>query len=181
MFAFRLQNFGSKDGTIFCGVFDGHGPQGHLVSKMVRDLLPVKLSANIARDEYKELSNSTVTNGTTEGDTVKTVVEDTDAALGAVENGGYPEIFTALRTSFLRAFYVMDRDLKSHKNIDCLFSGTTAVTLIKQVLFVATMILLYCGASLDISYFVLYFVVKLRLIFLILTCSSCYFYRGRIL
>ena len=67
MFAFRLQNFGSKDGTIFCGVFDGHGPQGHLVSKMVRDLLPVKLSANIARDEYKELSINTVTNGTTEG------------------------------------------------------------------------------------------------------------------
>uniref|UniRef100_M8BPM6 protein-serine/threonine phosphatase n=1 Tax=Aegilops tauschii TaxID=37682 RepID=M8BPM6_AEGTA len=125
-------NFGSKDGTIFCGVFDGHGPQGHLVSKMVRDLLPVKLSANIARDEYKELSNNRVTNGTTEGDAVQTVVEDTDATLGAVENGGYPEIFTALRTSFLRAFYVMDRDLKSHKNIDCLFSGTTAVTLIKQ-------------------------------------------------
>ena len=127
-----VENFGSKDGTIFCGVFDGHGPQGHLVSKMVRDLLPVKLSANIARDEYKELSNNRVTNGTTEGDAVQTVVEDTDATLGAVENGGYPEIFTALRTSFLRAFYVMDRDLKSHKNIDCLFSGTTAVTLIKQ-------------------------------------------------
>lgn len=135
MFVFRLQNFGSKDGTIFCGVFDGHGPQGHLVAKMVRDLLPVKLSANLGRDEYKELSNSSVTNGTTEGDTVKAVVES-DAALGTVENGGYPENYTALRTSFLRAFYVMDMDLKSHKNIDCLFSGSTAVTLIKQVLFV---------------------------------------------
>jgi serine/threonine protein phosphatase PrpC len=157
VFAFRLQNFGSKDGTIFCGVFDGHGPQGHLVSKMVRDLLPVKLSANIARDEYKELSNNSVTNGTTEGDAVQTVVEDTDAALGAVENGGYPEIFTALRTSFLRAFYVMDRDLKSHKNIDCLFSGTTAVTLIKQVLFVATMILLYFIVELHLIFLTLYF------------------------
>uniref|UniRef100_A0ACD5UYX1 Uncharacterized protein n=1 Tax=Avena sativa TaxID=4498 RepID=A0ACD5UYX1_AVESA len=127
-----VQNFGSKDGTIFCGVFDGHGPQGHLVSKRVRDILPMKLSANIGRDEYKEMSNSSVTNGTTEGGTAKPVVEDTGASLETVENGGYPEIFTSLRTSFLRAFYVMDRDLKSHKDIDCLFSGTTAVTVIKQ-------------------------------------------------
>ncbi|KAM0916057.1 hypothetical protein ACQ4PT_010412 [Festuca glaucescens] len=127
-----VKNFGSKDGTIFCGVFDGHGPQGHLVSKRVRDILPMKLSANIGRDEYKEMSNTSVTNGTTEGGTAKPVVEDTDAALGTTENGGYPEIFTSLRTSFLRAFYVMDRDLKSHKDIDCLFSGTTAVTVIKQ-------------------------------------------------
>lgn len=127
-----MENFGSKDGTIFCGVFDGHGPQGHLVSKRVRDVLPMKLSANLGRDEYKEMSNSSITNGTTEGGTAKPVVEDADAAFGTVENEGYPEIFTALRTSFLRAFYVMDRDLKSHKNIDCLFSGTTAVTVIKQ-------------------------------------------------
>jgi hypothetical protein len=103
----------------------------------------MKLSANIGRDEYKEMSNSSVNNGTTEGGTAKPVVVDTDAALGTVENGEYPEIFTSLRTSFLRAFYVMDRDLKSHKDIDCLFSGTTAVTVIKQVLFsVATMLVL---------------------------------------
>jgi len=127
-----VKNFGSKDGTIFCGVFDGHGPQGHLVSKRVRDILPMTLSANMGRDEYKEMSNSSVTNGTTEGGLGKPVVEDTDAALGTAENGGFPEIFTSLRTSFLRAFYVMDRDLKSHKDIDCLFSGTTAVTVIKQ-------------------------------------------------
>ncbi|CAM0905031.1 unnamed protein product [Alopecurus aequalis] len=127
-----MENFCSKDGTIFCGVFDGHGPQGHLVSKMVRDVLPAKLSANLGRDEYKEMLNSSVTNGTTEGGTAKPLVVDTDAALGTTENAEYPEIFTALRTSFLRAFYVMDRDLKSHKNIDSLFSGCTAVTVIKQ-------------------------------------------------
>lgn len=130
-----MQNFGSKDDTIFCGVFDGHGPQGHLVAKRVRDLLPIELSANLGRDEneYKETSTSAFTGKTTEGGTTKHVHENTDAALGTEENGEYPEIFTALRTSFLRAFYVMDRDLKLLKNIDCLFSGTTAVTVIKQV------------------------------------------------
>jgi hypothetical protein len=120
----------------------------------------MKLSANIGRDEYKEMSNTSVTNGTTEGGSAKPVVEDTDAALGTEENGEYPEIFTSLRTSFLRAFYVMDRDLKLHKDIDCLFSGTTAVTVIKQVPFFCcknACHLLYCVASLDICYPDLFF------------------------
>ncbi|KAF8780674.1 hypothetical protein HU200_001277 [Digitaria exilis] len=114
------ENFGSKDDTVFCGVFDGHGPNGHLVAKRVRDVLPVKLSANLGR------------NGTASGGTIPHRVEDTDASLENEENGDHPEWFPALRASFLRAFYVMDRDLKSHRNIDCLFSGTTAVTVIKQ-------------------------------------------------
>ncbi|OEL25148.1 putative protein phosphatase 2C 38 [Dichanthelium oligosanthes] len=116
------ENFGSKDDTMFCGVFDGHGPNGHLVAKRVRDLLPVKLSANLVR------------NGTATGGTTPQRVEDTDAPLENEENGERPEFFPELRASFLRAFYVMDRDLKSHRNIDCAFSGTTAVTVIKQIL-----------------------------------------------
>lgn len=105
---------------MFCGVFDGHGPNGHLVAKRVRDLLPVKLSANLGR------------NGTATGGMIPHRIEDTDASLEH-ENGEHPEFFPALRASFLRAFYVMDRDLKLHRNIDCSFSGTTAVTVIKQV------------------------------------------------
>jgi len=121
MLGFHLQNFGSKDDTVFCGVFDGHGPNGHLVAKRVRDLLPVKLSANLGR------------NGIATGGTTSLRVEDTDDSLENKENGERPEYFPALRASFLRAFYVMDRDLKLHRNIDCAFSGTTAVTVIKQV------------------------------------------------
>ena len=121
MLAFHLQNFGSKDDTVFCGVFDGHGPNGHLVAKRVRDLLPVKLSANLGR------------NGITTRGPASLRVEDTDDSLENKENGERPEYFPALRASFLRAFYVMDRDLKLHRNIDCAFSGTTAVTVIKQV------------------------------------------------
>ncbi|CAL5017722.1 unnamed protein product [Urochloa decumbens] len=115
------ENFGSQDDTVFCGVFDGHGPNGHLVAKRVRDLLPVKLSANLGR-------NGTATGGTAP----HRVVDNTDASLENEENGERPEFFPALRASFLRAFYVMDRDLKLHRNIDCVFSGTTAVTVLKQ-------------------------------------------------
>lgn len=39
------ENFASRRDTIFCGVFDGHGPYGHMVSKKVRDALPLKLCA----------------------------------------------------------------------------------------------------------------------------------------
>ncbi|CAN6242190.1 unnamed protein product [Urochloa humidicola] len=114
------ENFGSQDDTVFCGVFDGHGPNGHLVAKRVRDLLPVKLSANLGRI------------GTATGGTAPHRIEDTDASRENEENGERPEFFTALRASFLRAFYVMDKDLKLHRNIDCAFSGTTAVTVFKQ-------------------------------------------------
>ncbi|RVX07227.1 putative protein phosphatase 2C 33 [Vitis vinifera] len=33
-------NFGSRTDTVFCGVFDGHGPYGHMVAKRVRDSFP---------------------------------------------------------------------------------------------------------------------------------------------
>lgn len=40
----ELQNFGSRTDTTFCGVFDGHGPYGHMAAKRVRNFLPMKLS-----------------------------------------------------------------------------------------------------------------------------------------
>ncbi|KAL5579216.1 hypothetical protein UlMin_011658 [Ulmus minor] len=42
------------------------------------------------------------------------------------------EIFSTLKDAFLRAFKVVDRELKLHPRIDCYYSGTTAVTLVKQ-------------------------------------------------
>lgn len=39
----------------------------------------------------------------------------------------------ALKESFLKACKVMDKELKLHADIDCFCSGTTAVTLVKQV------------------------------------------------
>ncbi|KAE8686505.1 Photosystem II family protein [Hibiscus syriacus] len=40
------EDFMSEDVT-FCGVFDGHGPQGHLVAREVRDALPLKLLSSM--------------------------------------------------------------------------------------------------------------------------------------
>ncbi|KAH9309687.1 hypothetical protein KI387_037598, partial [Taxus chinensis] len=38
-----IKDFGSRKDTVLCGVFDGHGPFGHLVAKSVSDSLPSKL------------------------------------------------------------------------------------------------------------------------------------------
>ncbi|KAG6404704.1 hypothetical protein SASPL_136957 [Salvia splendens] len=53
------ENFGSRADTTFCGVFDGHGPSGHMVSKRVRNFLPMKLSEHW-EDNRKSGSNSEI-------------------------------------------------------------------------------------------------------------------------
>jgi hypothetical protein len=92
----------------------------------VRDLLPIKLGADLGTDEGRQTSTSSIKSNGDETGSPGNMGRD------AEQNGEYPEIFTALRTSFLRAFNVMDRDLKLHKSIDCFFSGTTAVAVLKQ-------------------------------------------------
>lgn len=37
------------------------------------------------------------------------------------------------RTAFLKSYKAMDKELKSHPKLDCFCSGSTAVTLVKQV------------------------------------------------
>ncbi|KAL5558754.1 hypothetical protein UlMin_034965 [Ulmus minor] len=43
--AILYQGYGNPDGT-FCGVFDGHGKNGHVVSEMVRNRLPLLLKTD---------------------------------------------------------------------------------------------------------------------------------------
>uniref|UniRef100_A0A7N0ZVD4 protein-serine/threonine phosphatase n=1 Tax=Kalanchoe fedtschenkoi TaxID=63787 RepID=A0A7N0ZVD4_KALFE len=47
------EDFFSEDVT-FCGVFDGHGPHGHLVSRKVRDKLPLKLLSSLPEELEKD-------------------------------------------------------------------------------------------------------------------------------
>jgi serine/threonine protein phosphatase PrpC len=37
------QGFGGEEDGVLCGVFDGHGPHGHLVARRARDSLPLRL------------------------------------------------------------------------------------------------------------------------------------------
>jgi len=134
-----LQNFCSREDTIFCGVFDGHGPYGHMVAKRVRDSLPLKLNTqwelNVSGDDVlNEISVNAAGSMNSEDATFASADEESRVSIDTEEMEKLPEIFHTLKESFLKAFKVMDRELKMHQIIDCFCSGTTAVTLVKQVL-----------------------------------------------
>lgn len=59
--------------------------------------------------------------------------EESRVSVDLEETDKEPEIFEILKESFLKAFRIMDRELRVHVGVDCFCSGTTAVTLIKQV------------------------------------------------
>ncbi|GJY64020.1 probable protein phosphatase 2C 33 [Tanacetum coccineum] len=122
------ENFGSRTDTVFCGVFDGHGPFGHMVAKRVRDSLPLKLSANV---EVNIKGSSDVLREVTLNEETPYISEDS-RAFSDLEINKNPEKLQALKDLFLKAYKVMDRELRIYANIDCFCSGTTAVTLIKQ-------------------------------------------------
>lgn len=46
--------FGGEDDGVLCGVFDGHGPHGHVVARRVRDSLPLRLMS-AARDSGADM------------------------------------------------------------------------------------------------------------------------------
>lgn len=102
----------SKDMT-FCGVFDGHGPNGHLVSRKVRESLPVRLLSFMHSIQSKQ-------NGSTsKSDSQEASEED--------------KLKLLWEEAFLKSFNAMDKELRSHPNVECFCSGSTAVTVIKQV------------------------------------------------
>ncbi|KAL1552206.1 putative protein phosphatase 2C 33 [Salvia divinorum] len=130
------ENFGSRTDTVFCGVFDGHGPYGHLVAKRVRDSLPLKLSAhwevNVKSDDVLREVSLNTSSMCSEDTSFLSPEEESRAFIDIEETGKQPDIFPTLKESFLKAYKVMDRELRMHANIDCFCSGTTAVTLVKQ-------------------------------------------------
>ncbi|CAN7009710.1 unnamed protein product [Brassica rapa subsp. trilocularis] len=136
------ENFGSRKDTIFCGVFDGHGPYGHMVAKSVRDNLPLKLSAYWEPKVPVEASPKPITtvnsdNNSEDAAAVSFVSAEeepkpsTDMEEENMEES-HSELFQTLKEAFLKAYKVVDRELIFNGSVDCFCSGTTAVTLIKQ-------------------------------------------------
>lgn len=126
-----------KSDAVFCGIFDGHGPSGHLVAKSVRDSLPMKISA--------QWEVNTKKNGVVQGigpNTSRSLkCESTSFLIAEVpresvdidETDKQSDFVQTLKDSFVKAYIDMDKELKMYTNIDCFCSGTTAVTLVKQV------------------------------------------------
>ncbi|CAI0549843.1 unnamed protein product [Linum tenue] len=106
------EDFLPEDVT-FCGVFDGHGPHGHLVARKVRDTLPGKLMSFLDTNQPKQ-------DGSEDG--------------GDLDKDGSTEekLDSLWREAFMKSYKAMDKELKSHPNLDCFCSGSTAVTIVKQ-------------------------------------------------
>ncbi|CAG7908972.1 probable protein phosphatase 2C 1 [Brassica rapa] len=112
------EDFMSKDVT-FCGVFDGHGPHGHLVSRKVRESLPVRLLSFVQSKQ----------NGTSKSDSQEAAAKEKEEKEEASEEDKLKLLW---EEAFLKAFSAMDKELRSHPNVECFCSGSTAVTVIKQ-------------------------------------------------
>ncbi|KAF8103429.1 hypothetical protein N665_0188s0365 [Sinapis alba] len=132
-----FEKFCSRDDTVFCGVFDGHGPSGHMVAKKVRDTLPFTLSTQLKLTSESEQNGLVNEKGlqikcTEEEESVTTMDEQWCELNPNENNDELPEMYLPLKHALLKSCQQIDKDLKMHPTIDCFCSGTTSVTLIKQ-------------------------------------------------
>ncbi|CAN6271986.1 unnamed protein product [Urochloa humidicola] len=125
------QGFGMEDG-VFCGVFDGHGRCGQHVSKLVRDYLPFMILSHrnalalgaTDDDDDPAFSDASPSSSTTDG----------SGSGGGSSPAPAQQLLDEWREACTNAFDAMDKELKlqAAPNLDCSFSGTTAVCAIKQ-------------------------------------------------
>lgn len=109
-----------------------------MVARRVRDSLPLTLSTQwnaILSNDTSILNKDGSAHGSTNSDEDASINVDDEyhEALGVENSGKLPEEHLPLKQSILKAFRMMDKELKMHPTIDCFCSGSTAVTLIKQV------------------------------------------------
>ncbi|KAH6783849.1 Protein phosphatase 2C family protein [Perilla frutescens var. hirtella] len=109
--AIIYEGYGVEDGA-FCAVFDGHGKNGHIVSKIVRNRLPSLLLSQ--RNSIAKISPSTH-----------------NSKLGS-DQLGQDKNFLRWKDACVSAFKAVDREIKFLNTLDCSCSGTTASVVIKQ-------------------------------------------------
>ena len=97
---------------MFCGIFDGHGPWGHFVAKRVRETMPTTLLCN-----WQEALAEASVNLSFD-----------------MESEKKPHRFNIWKHSYLKTCAAVDRDLGQHRKIDSFHSGTTALTIVRQVM-----------------------------------------------
>lgn len=97
---------------IFCGVFDGHGPWGHFVAKKVRKSMPTALLCN-----WQDALVQTALQPNLELNSGKSHLQ-----------------FNIWKHSYIEACATIDLELERHRKIDTFHSGTTALSIVRQVM-----------------------------------------------
>lgn len=97
------QNFGGEEDKVFCGVFDGHGPMGHKISRHICETLPSRVHSKLISS--KSGGNENIENS---------------------REGLFEDVLVTF-------FKQIDCELGLDSPYDSFCSGTTAVTVLKQV------------------------------------------------
>uniref|UniRef100_J3LB01 protein-serine/threonine phosphatase n=1 Tax=Oryza brachyantha TaxID=4533 RepID=J3LB01_ORYBR len=134
------KGFGMEDG-VFVGAFDGHGRCGQVISKLVRDYLPFMILSHrnalfLAGDDGDDLAfsdaspppSSTDSSGRSSPQAASAQRHHRRVRHQAREGPRRRQPRRLPR----RARHNVDGELKLQANLDCSFSGTTAVCAIKQ-------------------------------------------------
>ncbi|KAL6513286.1 putative protein phosphatase 2C 73 [Orobanche gracilis] len=114
------EKFGCQEDMIFCGIFDGHGPWGHFVAKNVRESMP----SSLLRHWQETLGEASLV--------------DPDDFLDLESDRKYFNCrFNIWKHSYLKTCAAVDQHLEQqqhhHRKFDALNSGTTALTIVRQV------------------------------------------------
>lgn len=96
---------------IFCGVFDGHGPMGHKISRHVCENLPSRIHSKIRSS--RSGGNENIENDSSQSQ---------------------EELFREFEDILVTFFKQIDSELGLDSPYDSFCSGTTAVTVFKQVI-----------------------------------------------
>ncbi|MED6130742.1 hypothetical protein PIB30_003317 [Stylosanthes scabra] len=105
-----LKGYGRED-TAFCGVFDGHGRNGRIVSQIVNKRL-----SSLILNQKNMIANDKIDNNI--------ILEDDDSCTN--------KNFQEWKEAILCAFRVMDKEVNQLENLDFSCSGTTAIVAIRQ-------------------------------------------------
>ncbi|GJM88355.1 hypothetical protein PR202_ga04410 [Eleusine coracana subsp. coracana] len=103
-----LEGFGCQEDTVFCGIFDGHGPWGHYVAKAVRESLPPSLAGHWQ-----------------EAITLASLIDGGEKRLSDCR-------FDLWRQSYAAACAAVDDELRRSRRLDAVHSGCTALSVVKQ-------------------------------------------------
>lgn len=104
------EEFGCQEDMMFCGIFDGHGPWGHFVAKKVRESMPSSLLCS-----WQE--------------SVAECWLDPDIDL---ESDKKHQRFNIWKHAYLKTCALVDKELGQSRKIDSFYSGTTALTIVRQ-------------------------------------------------
>ncbi|XP_010490517.1 PREDICTED: probable protein phosphatase 2C 65 [Camelina sativa] len=102
------EKFGGEEDMIFCGVFDGHGPMGHKISRQVCENLPSRVHSKIRSSK-------------TGGENIENNSSQSQE-----------ELFREFEDILVTFFKQVDSELGLNSPYDSFCSGTTAVTVFKQ-------------------------------------------------